>query len=320
MQFASPAHYFPITRGLYEIAPGLKPLGFDFGNGEMDRRVFQLDSTFPRFRHSKLACRQDRLDKYLQLHNLSPDAEQALNQFLVDTLTREYPEIFTLQSNRLLCRHTADEISLDDRYHLLGDSKLTADYRNTFDALSNQVAEDICLMTRNASGDWLAAAHVCSPGHWSAEEKIGEPFTRIHDPVAGIEPINRNAASFVDLMIQRGPFVRFAWGITTDNRLNHHPQPPAGIPPADWHPRPFDPHNSEFFFRVERQVTHGLPPANAAVFIIRVYHTPGDQIRSNPQQRNQLIAALKSMTPESQRYKGLDHSIDAIINWLTSAD
>ena len=62
MQLDPPARYFPITRGLYEVAPGLKLLGTDFGNGAMDRRVFQIDADFPRFRQSKLACRQDRIE------------------------------------------------------------------------------------------------------------------------------------------------------------------------------------------------------------------------------------------------------------------
>ncbi len=38
-----PPVYFPLGRGVYELAAGLKPLGTDFGNGAMDGRVFQID-------------------------------------------------------------------------------------------------------------------------------------------------------------------------------------------------------------------------------------------------------------------------------------
>jgi hypothetical protein len=308
----APATYFPITRGLYEVSPGLKLLGADFGNGVMDRRVFQIDANFPRFRQSKLACRQDRLEKYFQQSDLSPEAERALVEWLIDRLTTEYPDIFSVDGCQLLCRHTNESIALND-------SNTASGYRSAFDALANQVAEDICLMRRDGSRNWLAAAHVCSPGHWSAEEKIGKPFTAIHDPVPGIGAINQKAHHFVEMMIHRGPFVRFAWGFGTDDRLNHHPKPPDGVDADDWRGRAFDPNDPKFFLRVERQVTWGLPAVNAAAFVIRVSHLPGEQIRSNPLERNQLISALKSMTPESRLYKGIDGSMDAILDWLSAA-
>ena len=306
MQFDAPARYFPITRGLYEVTPGLKPLGTDFGNGVMDSRVFQIDTDFPRFRANKLACRKDRLEKYFQQSDLSADTERALVEWLIDRFTTEYPNLFSIEANRLICRHTGASIDLSGG--------------GLLDALANQVAEDICLVCRDDSHDWLAAAHVCSPGHWSAQDKIGKPFTAIHQPVPGIESINRRADQFVDMMIHRGPFVRFAWGFGTDDRLNHHPQPPNGVDPDEWQGRIFDPQNPKFFLRVERQVMWGLPNANAAVFVIRVSHLSGDQIRSNPTESEQLISALKSMTAESRRYKGLEGSLDAVLAWLITGD
>jgi hypothetical protein len=313
---AAPARYFPVARGLYEVAPGLKPLGTDFGNGAMDGRVFQIDSEFPRFRESKSACRRDRLSKYVQHSDLSPAVERALVEWFIHRLISEHAAIFTRDRNRLLCGHTGDEISLGDEYQLLPDSQLSQDYESAFDALANQVSEDICLMRRAGSRNWLAAAHLCSPSHWSAEDKIGKPFTTIHEPVPGIDSINRRADQFVDMMIHRGPLVRFAWGFGTDDRLNHHPHPPAGVDPVEWRGRCFDPLNPRLFLRVERQVTCGLPAVDAAVFVIRISHLSGDQIRSNPVERDQVISAMKSMTPSSRHYKGVFDSLDAIECWL----
>ena len=53
--------------------------------------------------------------------------------------------------------------------------------------------------------DYLTAIHLCSPSHWAAEDKIGKDFTAIHQPVPGIERINRTAPSLVDaiLMMER---------------------------------------------------------------------------------------------------------------------
>lgn len=317
MRFEPPARYFPIARGVYEVAPGLKLLGADLGNGAMDQRIFQIDANFPRYRQNKLDCRKDRLEKYVQQSDFAPKAERVLVEWMIERLTTEYPDIFSTDGNRIVCRHTDEIITLSEDKKLLHCSNANIAYRSAFDALANQVPEDICLTQREGSRDWLAAAHVCSPGHWSAEEKIGKPFTAIHEPVAGIAAINQNAGHFVEMMINRGPFVRFAWGFGTDDRLNHHPQPPAGHDPDNWRGRAFDPHNPVFFLRVERQTIWGLPSINAAAFIIRVSHLTAEQIRSNPLERDQLISALKSMTPESRRYKGIDRSLDAILNWLT---
>jgi hypothetical protein len=317
MQLETPARYFPITRGLYEVVPGLKRLGSDFGNGAMDHRVFQLDADFPRFRQNKLNCRREPIEKYLQQSDVSPQADRALVEWLIHRLTTEYPHVFTLDGNRIHCRHTDETITLNENQELVHhQSNAAVQYRSALDALANQVAEDICLTRLEGFRNWLAAAHVCSPGHWSPQEKIGRSFTDIHRPIPGIEKINEKSGHFVELMIHRGPFVRFAWGFGTDDRLNHHPEPPVGVDPDQWRGRVFDPQEPSFFLRVERQVIWGLPAVNAAAFVIRVSHIPGDQIRSNPDQREQLIAALKSMTPEAQRYKGVAGSVDAILKWL----
>lgn len=316
MLLDAPARYFPITRGLYEVAPGLKRLGSDFGNGAMDARVFQIDADFPRFRQSKLACRQDGLEKYVQQSDLSHQAERTLVEWFIDRLIAEYPDLFIIDASRIVCRHTGEIISLNEDKQLRNDSDSATEYRSAFDALANQVAEDVCLIRLDGSRNWLAAGHVCSPGHWSVMDKIGKPFTSIHDPVPGIDAINRKSAQFVEMMIHGGPSVRFAWGFGTDDRLNHHPQPPTGIDPDQWRGRSFDPQNPKFFLRVERQVTWGLPAVNAAVFVIRVSHVAGEQIRADPAERNQLISAFKSMSPQSRRYKGIDSTTDAILAWL----
>jgi hypothetical protein len=318
MRFELPARYFPITRGLYEVAPGLKPLGTDFGNGTLDARVFQIDSEFPRFRRNKMVCRQERLGKYFQQAHLTPEVEAALVAWMINRLTTEYPGTFVNDAKQILCRHTGEEISLNDRFELLPDSKLGVKYHSAFDALANQVAEDICLVKLDGSRNWLAAAHLCSPSHWAVEDKIGKSFAAIHDPVPGIGAINRNSAQLVEAMIHRGPFVRFVWGIGTDDRLNHHPQSPAGVDPAEWKGRCFDPQNPELFLRVERQVIWGLPAVGAAAFVIRVSHLQGDLIRSNPAERDQLISALNSMSLESRRYKGVESTVEAMVAWLNA--
>ncbi len=88
------ADYFPLTRGVYDVAPGLRPFGTDFGNGRLDQIVFQLDDQFPAFRHSKSGCRSDDFSKYMATDGLSPDVEQAVTDWFATRLTIEHPGLF----------------------------------------------------------------------------------------------------------------------------------------------------------------------------------------------------------------------------------
>ena len=299
-----PAVYFPLVRGVYDVAAGLRPLGTDFGNGPVDGHVFQLDADWPRYRASKLACRADRLGKYVARADLDEPAAAALVDWFSARLTTEHPARFRRHGHHIHCDLTGDAIDL------------TADPFAAFDRLAMQVQEDVCLTRVDDGRDWLAAGHVCSPSHWSVERKIGLPFTAVHEPVPGIGPINRSAAAFVRLMVDRGPLVRFAWGFATDDRLNHHPEEPPGVDPDDWRGRRFDPAHPRLFLRVERQVTWGLPAASAAAFTIRVSHVDGKAIRADPVRRDLLRAALRSMSPAALAYKGLAGSVDDVVAWL----
>lgn len=136
----------------------------------------------------------------------------------------------------------------------------------------------------------------------------------MHAPVAGMGLLNQRSGDLVRAMIERGPYVRFAWGLGTDTRLNHHPEPPPGISPASWQGRHFDPAHPSLYVRVERQVLWGFPRQEAALFTIRTYFR--DCARLALQERAQLRLAIASMTPETLVYKGLATHRDPILEWL----
>ncbi|NIR59285.1 MAG: DUF3445 domain-containing protein [Gammaproteobacteria bacterium] len=318
----APAFYFPPVNGRYEVKPGLAVFGTDFGNGMADRRVFQIDRRFDRYRSVIEAARRERLSKYYRTRRLGTAAEPIV-RFVVTRLNHEYPELFTLTSHRrrgwrLKCRLTGEALEFDHELQL-HDSNLgpMPPYADALDALAAQVPEDIAVVRRASGREWLAALHLCAPNYWGVEEKIGRDFVGLHEPVAGIEPINRKAEAMVTAMIEKGPYVRFVWGLTTDEHLNHHPEPAPGHDPAQWHGRRFDPDDPQLFLRVERQTTRGLPEADAALFTIRTYVT--DCRTLTPEQRARLASAVRSMTPEQLGYKGLADSHEAVAEWLERA-
>jgi hypothetical protein len=108
----------------------------------------------------------------------------------------------------------------------------------------------------------------------------------------------------------------------TDDRLNHHPEAPPGWEPARWRGRSIDPARepSPFLLRVERQTLIGLPEVNSALFLIRVSHLEGSMIRANPEWRSKLMGAIRSMSPASLRYKGLENDRDTVLDWLSEGD
>ena len=298
-------------------------LGSNFGN-DADSKLFQLDSSFDSYRKIKLAARKSCLSKYFQTCNYSDSVAEAVVRLIINRLTREYPQHFNLDRDGeyliFQCQLTREILYLNTKFELLkyeSAEKTTPDYISTLDALAAQIQSDIVVISRNDNHDnWMSAIHLCYPNYWSAEEKIGRDFATTHLPVAGIEKINQRAKAIVNTMIQRKPMVRFAWGLSTDTRLNHHPQPPSDIGLNQWQGRNFDKNNPNLFLRIERQVMWGLPDNNAAIFTIRTYFRDCRTIKKDILLRNKLSSAIESMTPESLKYKGLIETKNDILAWL----
>lgn len=303
------ARYFPLESGRYEVKPGMMPLGSCFGNGVADGMVFQIDENFPIYRESKVLARAERLEKYYQTYNYTDFVATAVGRLMVARLVCEHPQFFQLEQRdgflALHCKLTEETLLFDGDYKLQDGSS----YVSTLDALASQVQEDITVICRDGGTNWVSAIHLCFPNHWSAEDKIGRDFALVHSPVAGMEKINRCANAIVNTMIVREPMVRFAWGLSTDNCLNHHPgNMQVG--------RSFDIDNPRLYLRIERQVIWGLPECDAAMFTIRTYFRNVNEIRGDEVMLELLVSAIRSMGNESLLYKGLVDCRDAILRWL----
>lgn len=318
-----PAEYFPLQNGRYEVRPGLARLGTDFGNGAADSRLFQLDRRFPAYRAAKLEARAENLTKYHPPGPLGTAAAARVSRLIARRLRDEYPHGFVLrehaQGRELECRLTGETLLFGPDWAWRGTTgnQPTPGYRSALDALAGQMQEDLTVVALGPDGsDCVAGLHLCFPNHWAAGDKIGRSFVATHEPVAGIDPISRNAAKLVRTMIEKGPFVRFAWGLATDDRLNHHPSAPPGTDAAEWIGRRFDAARPRLFLRVERQTTHGLPEAGCALFTIRTYFADCAVLRRDPARNRALQSAIATMPAESLAYKGLSESRAAILDWL----
>ncbi len=318
---ATPAHYFPLKQGRYQVSAGLCELGKDFGNGRQDGQIFQLDSLFDPYHQAKQQARSEQLAKYYPDSALTPAAMARVQQFVITRLIAEYPQYFELTQEEstwhLHCALTATVLTFDQSLENLINVQapdIVVPYRDGLDALACQVQEDLALVQRTPNGsNTLKAVHLCFPNHWGAAAKMGRDFLAVHQPVPGMAKINHTHQQLIDALIHKGPYVRFAWGVATDNRLNHHPQSPSKIMPSAWEGRAFDPLDPQLYLRIERQVMWGLPELEIFLFTIRTYFT--DCTTLTPQQREQLRSALASMPMQARIYKGLDQ-LDEILAWL----
>jgi hypothetical protein len=317
--------YFPYQKGRYEVAPGLMPMSKDFGNGAIDQRLIQIDETYSAYRKQFEANRGcEASSKYVCLAvDAEPAAVGAIAERIAMELAKDYPAEVTYTKNGMtgiFQNKLTDEIlefTPNENKVVVKKGKIA--YESAWDAIGAQIPEDIAIWRLKEDGsEMLEALHLNSPNHWAADEKIGKSFAEVHTPVAHIEKIVPWAVSILQGILQKGPFVRFAWGVGTDDRLNHHPFAPAGVDETRWRGRRFDPANPKLFTRVERQALLGFPEINRALFTIRTYFQDVDDLKkTHPDAVKGLIAAIESMSPESLIYKGLDQDKNQIIDWLT---
>ncbi|WP_309572965.1 heme-dependent oxidative N-demethylase subunit alpha family protein [Deinococcus sp.] len=321
-----PTLYRPFLSGRYEVAAGLFRLGVQpipwRDDGAVEAHTFAFDETYPAFVASKAAAHRRGLHEYAGEANLTPDLRLATLSFLATTIAAESGGVVTWDGERLHNALLGWTVHLDLRRGTVEHlsrvpaplSELLADIHpvNALDVLGLNIQEDLALIARGPTGDWLAATHVLNPQHWDPRDKLGRDFLGVHAPVAGSGPMNATAPRLVDAVISRGPFVRFAWGIAMSDRLDHHPAAP---PDADRHAQTrFDPTGA--FLRVERQTLTGFPHAQGALFTIRPYTYPLLEAVASPVHATALTQALRSMTPEQVAYKGLNGLIPDLLPWL----
>jgi hypothetical protein len=326
----TPAEYFPLHDGKYDVGPALEALGRDYGNGDADQKIFQIDNRFFEYRQVKLDARRERLSKYYRTHMLPSGVLQRIARFIIERVTLEHPDIFSIQSHSddefvLDCKLTGETLRFDRQLHFLGvegnNRKPKPDYHDALDALACQVQEDFAIVCKSAfDRDWLGAIHLCMANRWAAEDKIGQPFQQVHKPVAGMQNDTRVSAALVNAMIHKGPFVRFAWGLTTDSSLNLHPRSQLGRAATMQPARRFDPQSPSLHMRIERQTLWPFPEQLASLFTIRTYVKDCEEIRSDEHKNSQLVANINSMTEQQLRYKGLDRDREQILGWLVRGE
>ncbi len=301
--------YLPFLSGIYSTAPGLASTTKATGR---DALIFQIDESYKLYLNNKEDCRNENIFKYYCEERLNPETIRCVNQYLINQFIKEYPDQFEVNDHDLsfLNKLTGERFTWNKDWQTVN----TSHYESLYDALCCQVQEDIAVFQLSNEEDWLAAIHLCSPNHWAPEEKIGKPFQAIHAPVPGMEKTLLHYRKMLESVVHAGsPFTRFAWGVATDTRLNHHPIPPPAIDAKDWKGREHD-NTGTWYIRTERQNLIGLGSVNTFLFTIRTYFYSVNELSAD--EKKMLLIALQSMSAEALQYKGLSESIKLLEEFL----
>jgi hypothetical protein len=293
--------YLPFLDGKYSVAPGLLPMMK--AQSAADTFIFQIDDDYKVALQNKEACRNEDIGKYFCEKDFRASTASCVNRYIANQLVTEYPEHFEFEAEN--GQFTFHNKKTDEQFEWNKDwvSFTGGRYLSLFDALGCQVQEDLVVCQLDGDKDWTAAIHLCAPNHWAAQDKIGRRFDRVHAPVPGMEKTMPYYFKILQTIIQRGTYTRFAWGISTDDRLNHHPQSPPGIDAIKWYGRSLDEKSDELYVRVERQNLVGFSQANALLFTIRTYFYKTTEL--SKEERSALMAAVETMSEQSLIYKGL---------------
>lgn len=231
--------------------------------------AFQLDSEYPRYLQAK---REQFLLPWTSLEAgwADPVGVQAALAYLANHLAEEHPEHY------------------QTHFDLLGEVE-----KDVALALALSVQEDLVLM----HGTRLEAAWVCFPSRWDPAQKVGKSFAEIHQPVPHSQKLQSAQHNVARAMSQKGPYVRYVWGLSYDPNLCQHPSLPR------WE------QGQTLYFRTERQVTLPIPELERSWFLIRVYNVPLQEVLTTPERKELLAQALRTMPPEHIAYKHMEHLI-----------
>lgn len=304
---------FPLEIDLYEVAPSLKLL-------EKTSCHFNIDQEWHKARQNKIEGMKEKPSKYVLRHNFDPDHELLIALKILDLLKAENPDYFQSgQSQELFCNLSKEHFKWNELGKITFSSTPSYIGASLLDALMGQVSEDLAVVRKHQEQDYLSYLNVFSPSHWAPEHKIGQSFFAVHDVIPNSKKLTQVSNRVVEAMIHRGPFERSVWSFVTDERLNHHPEPPAGMDPTLWKGRSFDLQKKEpFILRVERQTTLGMPEIDSALFTIRIGFIPGSKVKANATWRHRLIGQIRSMDERSKEYKGVLHCHQELIEYLST--
>jgi hypothetical protein len=309
---------YRVRPDLHRLEPGAVAADVDPG----PLTVFRCDATWPDVRAERLAALEHHPEDVRAVDDQERDSAllHAAGLALARAVAAEWPQRVRVDGEALVLPTLGVRVEPDGAVapipamsvdgsalravHGLAERPATL---RRLEGIASSLHEDLVLIGPGSGGGRVAWLHVAFPSGWDPGAMAGASFERLHAPVPHAEGLQRAAPALVRAMIDKGPFVRYVWGIAPDGARSRHPRHAAAMAPG----APPD----DAFLRVERQTTLPLSVLGLAVFAIHVYATPLPLALAAADRRDAFLAAVRSLDPLTRRYKGVPWSDDDLAAW-----
>lgn len=181
-------------------------------------------------------------------------------------------------------------------------------------AAARRTPDDLVLMEKH-DGAWrVSALSLCAPTFFTAHDVLGRSLAEIHGPVHGFAKRFLVRVERIFESLRPGLILeRRNWSLVNSNQ-SFTPDPApirariALIDPAQA--------GSELFVRVERQTLRRLPQTGGALFTIRVWLHPLDELLDDPPRLAAFARAWRAAPADFRDYKQLGLYDDLVEGFL----
>lgn len=181
-------------------------------------------------------------------------------------------------------------------------------------AAARLVSDDLVLM-EHTGGQWrVSALSLCAPTFFTAHEVLGRALGDIHGPVHGFaERFLTRVVRIFDGLRPELILERRNWSVVNSAETFTPDSGPirariAGIDPARA--------GAELYVRVERQTLRRLPRTGGALFTIRVWLHPLDDLARDPPRLAAFARAWREATSDFRAYKRLELYDELVTRFL----
>lgn len=276
--------------------------------------AFDIDEHYVAECEDKRITLEQDPERYVALPHMM-DAQWDFLELIMESLSRDYPEHFTLHKDAARWTWTNRPLALHDTFTFGDASTLPSE---PFDYIGRQAQGDFVLLDQRDGDLWADAGMVTSQADWSLAFDAGMSFKQWHGPVPMAHEIGvfDRALKYLLALRQGQPVRRLNWTMTVHPRLDTSPENyPLWGP--DRTRVTADNAGPLVHLRVELQALFRLPRSNAVLFSIRCYLASLDDIAVYPRWAKRLRRVLVSLPQPLVEYKGLARYRDTVVSWLS---
>jgi hypothetical protein len=246
------------------------------------------------------------------------EAEWDTLELLMENLSTDYPELFTLTKSGAQWHWVNKPLAIDQHF-TFGDAETLP--CPPFEYITRQVQGDFTIQDQRDNNLFMDGGMVTSQADWSLNFDLGMGFHEWHGPV----PVAHEAGVFDRalqylLRLQYGkPVRRLNWTLTVNPRLDTSPENyPLWGPDKATVTRQNIGH--KMCLRVELQTLTRLPRSNGILFGIRGYLIRLEELVRVKKWAARLHRVLRDLHPDIADYKGTTRYRHMIVDYLAPFD